>query len=272
MTERRSPATSPRLHVGTSGWVYADWAGAFYPEDLPERRWLEHYQRRFRTVELNVTFYRLPREAVFEGWAERAPAGFRFAVKGPRLVTHRLRLRGASEIAATFLARARLLGEHLGPILWQLPPSLRRDDALLDRFLGGLPRGVVHAFEFRHADWFAEPVYRILRRRGAAFVIWHMHDRGSPVVVTGRDVYLRFHGATGLYRGRYARDLLARWGERVRGWLEEEREVWAYFNNDIGAQAPEDARRLIEHASRRQRPGARPGSRPWSARPVPRRR
>lgn len=246
MSAPRATSAPRRLHVGTSGWVYAEWAGRFYPEDLPERRWLEHYQRCLRTVELNVTFYRLPRESVFAGWAERAPAGFRFAVKAPRLVTHYRRLREVAGVVSTFLARARLLGDHLGPILWQLPASLGRDDDLLDGFVGSLPRDLVHAFEFRDLAWFAEPVYEVLRRHGAALVLWHMVDRASPVVDTGRHVYLRFHGTAGPYRGRYPKPQLARWASRVRGWLDEGREVWAYFNNDVDAQAPEDARRLTE--------------------------
>lgn len=234
------------LRVGTSGWTYADWVGPFYPEGLPERQWLAHYQGQFDSVELNVTFYRLPPAATFRNWRERAPEGFRFAVKGPRLVTHYLKLRRVEEILAIFARRVRLLGDRLGPVLWQLPYALERDDARLGRFLAVLPRDLAHAFEFRHPSWFAEPVYALLTGYGAAQVVWHMPDCESPVRATARHVYLRFHGTTALYEGAYSHAQLEGWAARVRDWLAEGRDVWAFFNNDVGAHAPRDAQRLRE--------------------------
>jgi uncharacterized protein YecE (DUF72 family) len=230
--------------------VYSGWKGLFFPESLSQRHWLEFYQGHFDTVELNVTFYRLPREAVFAGWAERAPAQFRFAVKGPRLITHFKRLRDVGESVELFLARARLLGDHLGPILWQLPPNLSQDRALLVSFLEHLPEDLTHAFEFRHPSWYAEPVYKILRGHRSAFVMWHMRDTETPLVVTSSTVYVRFHGTTARYGGGYADAQLARWAWEMRGWLEEGGEVWAYFNNDFGGHAVRDARRLRDRLAR----------------------
>lgn len=233
-----------RVHVGTSGWTYKHWRGVFYPEDVPQRRWLEHYQQHFSTVELNATFYRLPQEQTFRRWAERSPDGFRFAVKGSRLITHLKRLRDAEDAASTFLARARLLGEHLGPLLWQLPPSLARDAGLLRDFMGLLPYDLTHAFEFRHPSWFADATYDLLRERNCAFCMYQLQSDETPVLATAKCVYIRFHGTASKYGGRYPDAALRLWAERIGGFLDDGREVWAYFNNDAGGHAVADARRL----------------------------
>ena len=233
-----------RVHVGTSGWTYKHWRGVFYPEDVPQRRWLEHYQQHFSTVELNATFYRLPQEQTFRRWAERSPDGFRFAVKGSRFITHMKRLRDAEDAALTFLSRARLLGGHLGPVLWQLPPSLERDIGLLREFVRLLPDDLTHAFEFRHRSWFADETYELLRERDCAFCTYHMRSDETPVLATADCAYVRFHGTESSYGGGYSDEAIRVWAQRIGDFLDGGREVWAYFNNDAGGHAVADARRL----------------------------
>jgi uncharacterized protein YecE (DUF72 family) len=237
---------SARCYIGTSGWIYPHWRGVFYPPDLPQTRWYEHYARHFETVEINYSFYRLPSEAAFDQWRMQASAGFVYAVKANRFLTHVKRLKNAAEPLEQFLSRARRLGEHLGPILWQLPPRWRVDPARLETFATLLPPDSVHVFEFRDPSWFVQPVQEVLERFGLGFCIFDMPDLPCPLWVTSSVVYLRFHGAGMLYAGRYGRDGLLPWAERIRQWLAEGRTIYAYFNNDAFGHAVEDAQVLRE--------------------------
>jgi uncharacterized protein YecE (DUF72 family) len=239
------------IHVGTSGWHYPDWRGTFYPEDLPAGAWLPRYAQAFDAVEVDATFYRLPSEAAFRRWAEQVPAGFRFAVTAPRTITHFRRLRGAEAAVERFLGRARLLGPHLGPILWQLRPDMPVDLKLLRDFLTALPTDLTHAVEARHKSWFTEPVYDLLRDRGAPLVIWNAGELDSPAVLTGPVVYLRYHGAgpaIGYPPARVEAD-----AARIAAWAERGHEVWAFFDNDLDGHAVRDAmllRRALERYTR----------------------
>lgn len=242
---------SPGLYVGTSGWSYEHWRGRFYPEDMPERDWFDFYTRRFGTVELNVTFYRLPFENMIKSWRTRAPKGFLFAVKGWRVITHRKRLRGVREEMDRFLERMGGLGDHLGPILWQLPPSLSCDLKLLRRFLKILPAGRRHALEFRHPSWCVREVYDVAAEFGAA-IVGVSSLRMPPVcVATAPFVYLRFHGLAGGFAHDYTREELRPWAEWAAACLKEGRDVFAYFNNDANARAPENARLFTQMIRRR---------------------
>ncbi|MBI3953093.1 MAG: DUF72 domain-containing protein [Chloroflexi bacterium] len=234
-----------RCFIGTSGWSYDSWVGQLYPEDLERRRWLEHYAQRFSSVEINATFYRTPPETMFRAWAGRTPDGFTFAVKASRYITHIRRLDVEQASVDKVMQRARLLGERLGPVLYQLPPRWRCDPARLERCARLLPSNVVNAFEFRDASWFDERVYEVLRRHGLVFCIYHMPEQESPLVVTGPAVYLRFHGTSGLYYGTYG-PALKPWGQRIRGWLKEGLDVYAYFNNTGAGEAVDDALYLKE--------------------------
>ncbi len=187
------------LRIGCSGWMYAHWRGVFYSPGVPTARWLEHYCTRFDTVELNASFYRWPSERTVQGWPGRTPPGFRFAVKVTRRVTHLQRLRDCEGTLAAFIERVRPLGERLGPLLYQLPPSMQRDDARLAAFLELLPRDLLHAFEFRHRSWWADGVFELLRARGAAFCVYHLGGEQTPVVATSDEAYVRFHGPAGAY-------------------------------------------------------------------------
>ncbi len=231
--------------IGTSGWHYDHWRDRFYPERLAKAKWLDYYARFFSTVELNASFYRLPTEKAFERWRDTSPPGFVFAIKASRLITHYRRLANVEEALATFFSRARLLGAKLGPILYQLPPGLHRDDARLDDFLALLPRDLHHVLEFRHASWFADSVFDILRRHNAAFCVLSMPDFDCPVLATADFAYVRFHGSQAKYSSLYTDVELDGWAERIRS-LSANGPVYAYFNNDANAYAVHNALALMQ--------------------------
>ena len=229
------------VRVGCSGWSYRDWRESLY-KDVPQRRWLERYAEDFDTVEVNATFYRLPREKTVADWVEQTPPGFSFAVKGSRYLTHIRRLADTSTGLRRFWEPLAPLREadRLGPVLWQLPENFERDDALLDEFLGALPEAR-HCFEFRHPSWFAAPVLRLLREHGAALVIADDTRRPLPEAKpAGPLVYVRFHyGARGR-RGNYSEAELDRWRRRIAAWRSR-RAAFVYLNNDWEGFAPADA-------------------------------
>jgi uncharacterized protein YecE (DUF72 family) len=232
--------------VGTSGWAYAHWQGPFYPEHLGQDQWLEFYQDHFPTVEVNNTFYQLPEAETLKSWRGRAKAGFVYTLKANRYITHMKKLKDAQESVPKFLERARKLGSHLGPILWQLPPNWHADPGRFENFAKVLSDDLTHVFEFRDSDWFQDPIREILEDHNLSFCIYNMPNRPCPEWVTSDTVYLRFHGLTGEYRGEYGRESLEPWAERMRAWLDEGLSLYAYFNNDEHAYATDDARRLIE--------------------------
>jgi uncharacterized protein YecE (DUF72 family) len=246
--------------VGTSGWQYRHWRDVFYPADVPQRRWLEHYAGRFATVENNGTFYRLPARETFEQWRARTPEGFVMAVKASRYLTHIRRLRDPAEPVRRMLDAFAGLGAKLGPVLVQLPPGKRADPELLDRALGQFPAGVRVAVEPRHPSWWSDAVRDVLIARGAA-LCWA--DRaGRPVTPLWRTAdwgYLRFHEGpvsrestvspgdtaspenTGTPWPRYTGRCLSDWaGRAARAWPGSSL-VYAYFNNDQGGAAVLDA-------------------------------
>lgn len=230
--------------VGTSGWVYPHWRDVFYPPELKQRQWFDYYARHFATVEINNTFYRLPRERAWEQWRRQAPAGFRYAVKGSRYITHIKRLRDCDEPVETFVARARLLCERLGPILWQLPPQMKCDPERLESFLLLLPHDVQHVFEFRRKDWLQHETFAALRRHNVGSCAYHMVHQETPLEATSDIAYLRFHGSDELYAGRYKDAQLAAWAKRLRALPDDVREVYVYFNNDAFGYAVDNASTL----------------------------
>lgn len=235
------------VRVGTSGFSYRHWKGVLYPHELRQSQWLEHYAGVFDTVELNVTFYRTPREEVFRSWRERTPPGFLFALKGTRLVTHLHRLRGCRDALDRFFERAALLGDKLGPLLWQLPPSLTRDDDLLARFLRELdsaaPTGtrLCHAFEFRHESWFTGTVYKLLAQDGATLCCAHSQTWPTELTMTCSWCYLRFHGGRKLYGSSYEDTELRGWASTIQALVEADIPVFVYFNNDAKGYAVSNA-------------------------------
>lgn len=237
-------STAPAIRVGCSGWVYRHWRGLLYPEGLPQKRWFERYAEEFGTVEINASFYRLPLASTFEGWRDKAPPGFRYALKVNRFITHMKKLVGCEEEIDRFIALARGLGPALGPLLHQLPPSLHKDLPRLEAYLARLPRDLEQVVEFRHRSWYDEEVLELLDRHGAGFVAHDLKGLVSPRWASGRAAYVRFHGTAGKYRGRYPDEALLEWA----GWCADQarlgRSVWCYFNNDIHGHAIEDARTL----------------------------
>jgi len=232
------------VHVGCSGWVYRHWRGIFYPAGLPQKRWFEHYAQEFDTVEINASFYRLPLASTFEAWRERAPPGFRYAVKVNRFITHMKKLLDCETEVDRFIELARPLENNLGPLLYQLPPSLHKNVQRLDAFLSQLPRDLDHVIEFRHRSWYDEEVLSVLDRHGIGFVSHDLKGLESPRWASGRTAYVRFHGAGGKYWGRYSAEALAEWTDWCVEQSRQGRSVWCYFNNDIDGHALEDARAL----------------------------
>ena len=225
-------------HIGTSGYNYPHWwNGVFYPSDLPPRKWLEFYARHLHTVELNVSFYRLPKREVFEGWHKRTPKAFCFAVKGSRFITHIRRLKECREPLALLVDHAAPLKEKLGVVLWQLPPRFKFQKERLEEFcvlLSTLPRckTLRHAFEFRDESWLCHESLCILEEFNFAYCI--AHGSGLPFLeaVTADFIYLRLHGGEKLYGSNYSEKELKSWAEKIRSWEEKGRTVFVYFNND----------------------------------------
>jgi len=240
-----------RARIGTSGWEYRHWAGSFYPEGQPRDRWLEFYTEFFDTVELNNSFYRLPEADTFAAWAQRVPDGFAFAVKASRYLTHLRRLKEPTEPLQRFWTRAIRLGDHLGPVLYQLPPRWRPDLERLATFLEALPDGRPQALEIRDRRWYGRQLNVQLADAGVALCLHDMEGSVTPAVPVGPFVYLRFHGSGARYGGRYSSQRLTAWAARITDWVASGLAVWAYFNNDIGGHAVRDADRLRAMVSRR---------------------
>lgn len=239
------------LLVGTSGWQYRDWRGRFYPDGLPQRLWLEHYAERFATVEVNNAFYRLPERDTFANWRARTPGDFIVAVKVSRYLTHIKRLREPQEPVRRFLDRATALGDRLGPVLLQLPPTLRADPAALAGTLDLFPAGVRVAVEPRHPSWWTAQVRTVLERHNAA-LCWA--DRGSrpiaPLWRTADFGYLRLHEGRARQWPRYGRVALRGWVRRLAETYGGDATAYVFFNNDPGCAAVTDAVALAAEADR----------------------
>ncbi len=236
------------VRIGCSGWSYDDWRdGAFYPPRLAARNRFRYYATQFDTVELNASFYRLPLRTTAERWAAEAPAGFRFAVKVSRYLTHIVRLTDTAEHLALLLERVRPLIDAglAGPLLWQLPPTFRRDDARLADALAAMPTELRHAIEFRDPSWFTDDVMALLEQHRVALVIGDRPEVHAfqTDAVTADFTYIRFHYGSRGRRGNYSPAELDEWAGRIAE-LRQRVEVWAYFNNDWEAFAPANAREL----------------------------
>ncbi len=227
-----------RMLTGTSGYSYKEWVGPFYPEKLPASAMLRYYAERFPTVEINNTFYRMPAESMLEGWAREVPGNFSFTLKAPRRITHIKRLKGVEAEVAEFSRRAAVLGDRLGMLLFQLPPTLRKDLPRLRDFLAGLPPGRRVAVEFRHASWQDDEVYETLRARAAALCVAETDEGVSPLVCTSDDAYLR------LRRTRYDETDLRAWADRLAA--QPLATAYVYFKHEDEALAPRFASMLAD--------------------------
>jgi len=236
------------VRIGCSGWNYAHWRGLIYPKGLPPRRWLEHYATLFDTVEVNSTFYRLPKREAVANWVAGSPPGFLFAIKVSRYLTHVKRLRDVPEGLANLDDRLEplLRTEKMGPLLWQLPGAFHRDDDRLAEALRALPPIERHGFEFRHASWFAEPVYALLRGHGVALVIGdHPQRPFQSHELTADWTFVRFHYGSRGRGGNYSETELREWAARVRS-FRDRGDVYCYFNNDWEGYAVRNGLRLRE--------------------------
>jgi uncharacterized protein YecE (DUF72 family) len=232
------------LRIGTSGWHYQHWRENFYPPG--EAPSLARYAERFDSVEINNSFYRLPSAETFAAWRDATPHGFLFAVKASRFITHMKKLSDPEGSFEKFFAAVVNLGPKLGPILFQLPPRWRCNALRLAEFLDTIaPKRLRCAFEFRNETWFSPEIEALLARHNAAFCIYDIARRRSPLSATANFVYLRLHGPeAAAYAGSYSDAELSKWAERIENWLAEGRDVFCYFDNDQKAYAAHDALRL----------------------------
>jgi len=233
------------FRVGTSGYQYDHWRGVLYPHDEPKRRWFDLYSQQFDTVEINNTFYNLPKASTFEDWRQSAPGDFLFVLKYSQFGTHMKRLKDPRSHVDVFIERADRLEDHLGPILVQLPPNFHRDGDRLDSFLEAAPNRYRWAVEFRDESWLNDQIYDALRRHGAALCI---HDMISdhPRVTTADWVYLRFHCGDD---GDYPYQALVASAKKIECWLTDGLDVYAYFNNDMGGHAVRNAQALRRYVN-----------------------
>ena len=207
----------PHIYIGTSGWHYPHWEGIFYPENLSQSRWLEHYVNFFDITELNVTFYRLVKKKVFENWYKRTPKKFHFVVKGSRFITHIKQLKNCKEPLDLFIQNAKRLREKLAVILWQLPPSYKKNLKILETFCKLVKKTKIsQAFEFRNQTWFDREVYNLLKEYNFCLCIAHSGRFPCVKEITSDSVYLRFHGGTSLYSGNYSDRELKDWARFIK--------------------------------------------------------
>ena len=235
------------VHIGTSGWHYKHWVGTFYPEKTPASKMFSFYAERFDTVELNNSFYRLPSEETFRGWADAAPKGFTFAVKASRFITHNLKLKNPRNAVDNILSRAEVMGKKLGPVLFQLPPKWKKNVERLEEFLTALPRHHRYVFEFREPSWHSEDVYGVLRKHNVAYCIHEIAGFHTELHITADFTYVRLHGpGRGKYEGSYSERQLQGWAEQVGRWSETLKAIYVYFDNDQAGYAAANASRFKE--------------------------
>jgi uncharacterized protein YecE (DUF72 family) len=242
-----------RVRIGCSGWIYRHWRERFYPAKLAQHRWFAFYADTFETVELNTSFYHLPKPETFTKWRDQAPPGFSYAVKAPRFITHMKKLKDCAEPVGEFLRRARNLGGAIGPILYQLPPRWACNTERLEEFIGLLSPDLTHVFEFREKSWLTEAVLALLDSRNVSFCVHDMAGSTTERWAAGPIAYVRFHGGVGKYWGRYSDEGLLSWTDWIVGEARGGRDVWCYFNNDIHGHAIDDAltlRAMVSQALR----------------------
>ena len=232
------------LRIGTSGWTYDHWRGRFYPQELPDDQWLEHYAQRFRSVEINNSFYHLPAAKTLRRWCDSVPPDFVFTAKGSRYITHMKKLKDPQEGIVRFIERISVLGDRLGPVLFQMPPNWSFNEKRLKDFLDSLSGEFRYAFEFRDQRWLNERTYEALAEHGAAFCIYELDGFMSPKQVTADFIYIRLHGPGGPYQGSYGDSDLSGWAGAISAWHGKGMEVYCYFDNDEAGNAADNARRL----------------------------
>lgn len=234
-----------KWHIGCSGFYYNHWKGSFYPDDLPKSKWFSFYAEQFKTLELNITFYRFPLDATFEGWYKKTPDNFLFAVKAPRVITHYKKFNETKELMQEYYSRLiKGLKEKLGPVLFQLPPSSKYSDELLLNIIDTLDNNYRNVVEFRHDSWWNEKVYKELGKHNISFCGMSHPKLPDDIIANTKTLYYRFHGAEELYKSKYSVQELTAFVNQVKKFKNLE-EVYIYFNNDIGGSAIENSQQLI---------------------------
>lgn len=238
-----------KIFIGTSGFIYNDWRGIFYPKDLSQNKWLNYYSQYFNSVELNVTFYRLLKRSIFKNWYQRTPKNFIFSLKGNRFITHVKKLKDFEQATKNFFDNIKPLKEKLGIVLWQLPENFHCDIEKLNKFClflkqNKLSKNICQAFEFRHQSWFNNEVYKILKKYNFTLCISHSKFWPYKEIATANYLYLRFHGPKDLYASKYSKNDLRVWAKKIKKWLKNKKDVYIYFNNDVEAMAIENALEL----------------------------
>jgi uncharacterized protein YecE (DUF72 family) len=239
-----------KIHIGTSGWSYKNWKGDFYPEELKAKEWLHFYARHFDTTEINTSFYHLPKQQTVENWAEEVPARFRFCPKISRYLTHIKRLLEPEEPLQRFFDIFDPIKKHLGPVLVQLPPSLKFEQERIQHFFEIITTTYSDydfALEVRHKSWMEQEALDMIKRYDIGLVI-SQSGVGFPYseMITGKNIYVRFHGPGKLYASSYDDDMLKDFAKKFKKWSKEGHAIWAFFNNDWYAYATQNAVRLRE--------------------------
>jgi uncharacterized protein YecE (DUF72 family) len=235
------------FYIGTCGWHYEHWKGAFYPEDCDNKDFLSLYRAKFSTAEINNSFYALPQKSTLSNWKKTVGSEFVFAVKASRYITHMKKLKDPKESAAKFFDVIDGLKTIAEVVLFQLPPRWKANPRRLESFIEELPKGYRYAFEFRDESWFTADVYDILSRHNAGFCIYELAGRSSPEKVTADFIYVRLHGpGENAYQGNYSKAQLRRWAKQIAQWTGQGKDVYFYFDNDQDGYAPQNALALIE--------------------------
>ena len=240
--------------IGTSGWSYGHWRGVFYPEKLRSKDWFSFYAKTFSTVEVNSTFYHMPQDKTMDNWRENSPGTFVFTLKMNRFITHRKKLEGVDTLLKQFLDKARRLGDKLGVILHQLPPSVKKDIPLLSSYLELLPSEMKHAAEFRHESWSDDETFDLIRSKGIAYCIVSSPSLKTHIRATAPFAYIRMHGTGGWYASCYSDRELQDWSKHIVNLAREGCDGYVYFNNDYAGYAVQNAvtlRERLGHPSRR---------------------
>lgn len=232
-------------HIGCSGFHYKDWRGVFYPEKLAVKKWFEYYCQHFKTIELNVTFYRFPQLSFLHNWYQKAPADFRFAVKAPKAITHFKQFHNTARMINDFYETCNDgLQEKLGPVLFQLPPRLGYNGERLERIVKSLNPSFMNVLEFRHISWWCEEVYKALADRNITFCGMSHPTLPDNVIENTSIVYYRFHGVPDLYRSPYSAEFLRKVVDAVKS-NKRVKQGWLYFNNDYDAVGVANAKEMI---------------------------
>lgn len=229
------------IHIGTSGWHYDHWKGPFYPGDMPAKDFLDFYAERFRTVEINNSFYQLPSPTTLKKWRTTTPPGFLFSAKGSRYVTHMKKLKDPEKSLKPLLRALGVLENKLGPIIFQLPPRWGLNLERLEAFLRALPGEYRYALELRDPSWFDRRAYELMAEKGVAFCMYELAGRVSPKEITADFIYIRLHGPGDAYQGSYSPQTLAGWAEAFSTWVGRGKEVFCYFDNDEAGYAAQNA-------------------------------